>query len=158
MKKISICLLCMLMLFGYVTVPVAAANDGIMPCYNNVIQTNTSFDISESGVATVTVSYNGITGVTTGATITTKIQKRTLGMIWTKVDIGEPNIEIVITSTKVIGDYHYDIQLNSTGNYRAVITYTVSGSGGADDVIEDICTAEYNQHLLKNCPSKKPNK
>ena len=29
-----------------------------------------------------------------------------------------------------------------TGNYRAVITYT--GSCGANDVIEGICTAEYN--------------
>ena len=83
MKKISICLLCMLMLFSYVTVPAAAANEGIMPCYNNVIETRTDFTISDSGVARVTVSYEGIPGVTTGATITTKVQKK---IAWLDLD------------------------------------------------------------------------
>ena len=86
----------------------------------------------------------GYTDITESVTITIKIQKRSLGLIWTKVDIGVPNNEIVVTSTNAADTFVYNIQLNSTGNYRAVITYTVSGSGGADDVIEDICTAEYN--------------
>lgn len=144
MKKISICLLCMLMLFGYVTVPVAAANDGIMPCYNNVIQTNTSFDISESGVATVIVSYNGITGVTTGATITTKIQKRTLGMIWTKVDIGTTNNEWVDIARLADYSTFHSVTLPDKGTYRVVVEYEITGTGGATDVIEDIQTEEYN--------------
>ena len=53
MKRFLICLLCTLMLFSYVTIPAAAADDGIMPCYNNVIETITDFTISDSGVATV---------------------------------------------------------------------------------------------------------
>ena len=143
-KFISLCL-GFLMLISCICVPVSAAQpEEIMPCYNNILETASRFSIDSSGMSSVTASYSGYSGVTESVTITIKIQKKTLGFIWTKVDIGEPNNEIVITSTKVIGDYHYDIQLNSTGNYRAVITYTVSGSGGADDVIEDICTAEYN--------------
>lgn len=138
MKKILICLLCMLMLFSYVTIPAAAANDDTMPRYNNVIETITNFSISDSGVATVTVSYDGITGVTTGATITTKIQKRTLGFIWTKVDEWVDSARLVSYST------FHSVTLPDTGTYRVVVEYEITGTGGAIDVIEDIQTAEYN--------------
>lgn len=134
-----------LMLINCICLPVSAAQpENIMPCYNNILETASRFSIDSSGMSSVTASYLGYSGVTESVTITIKIQKRTLGFVWTKVDIGEPNNEIIITSTKLMGDYHYDIQLNSTGNYRAVITYIVSGNGGSDDTIEDICTAEYN--------------
>ena len=138
MKRFLICLLCMLMLFSYVTIPAAAANDGIMPCYNNVLETTTIFTISDSGVATVTVSYDGITGVTTGATITTKIQKRTLGFIWTKVDEWVDSARLADYST------FHSVTLPDTGTYRVVVEYEITGTGGATDVIEDIQTAEYN--------------
>ena len=143
MKKISICLLCMLMLFSYVTVPAAAANEGIMPCYNNVIETSTDFSISESGVAEVGISYDGITGVTTGATITTKIQKRSLGLIWTKVDIGTTNNEWVDIARLADYSTFHRVTLPGTGTYRVVVEYEITGTGGATDVIEDIQTAEY---------------
>lgn len=138
MKRFLICLLCMLMLFSYVTIPAAAADDGIMPCYNNVISTRTQFNISDSGVATVTVSYTGVPGVTTGATITTKIQKRTLGFIWTKVDEWVDSARLVSYST------FHSVTLPDTGTYRVVVEYEITGTGGATDVIEDIQTAEYN--------------
>ena len=143
MKKISICLLCILMLFSYVTVPAAAANEGIMPCYNNVIETRTDFTISDSGVARVTVSYEGIPGVTTGATITTKVQKKSLGLIWTKIDIGTTNNEWVDIAR--LADYYtfHSVTLPDTGTYRVVVEYEITGTGGATDVIEDIQTAEY---------------
>ena len=115
-----------------------------MPRYNNIIQTESSFTVDASGEGEVYASYTGYTGVTESVTIKIKIQKKTLGLIWSKVDIGTENNEINITSTNVKDSFIYAVQLNSTGNYRAVITYTVSGSGGADDTIEDICTAEYN--------------
>ena len=115
-----------------------------MPYYNNILNTYSDFTIDSSGTGTVEASYRGYTGVTDSVTVTIKIQKRSLGLIWTKVDIGTENNEIVVTSTNINDDFTYDVQLKSTGNYRAVITYTVSGSGGADDTIEDICTAEYN--------------
>ena len=143
MKRFLICLLGMLMLFSYVTIPAAAADDGIMPRYNNVIQTITDFAISDSGVAMVTVSYDGITGVTTGATITTKIQKRTLGMIWTKVDIGTANNEWVDSARLADYSTFHSVTLPDTGTYRVVVEYVITGTGGATDVIEDIRIAEY---------------
>lgn len=143
MKKILSCLLCTLMLFSYVTVPATAANDGIMPCYNNVISTRTQFNISDSGVARVTVSYEGVPGVTTGATITTKIQKRSLGLIWTKVDIGTTNNEWVDSTRVESYSTFHSVTLPDTGTYRVVVEYEITGTGGATDVIEDIQTAEY---------------
>ena len=143
MKKICIWLLCILMLFSCVTIPAVAADDGIMPCYNNVIETMTTFTVSQSGVATVILSYNGIPGVTTGATITTKIQKRTLGFIWTKIDIGTSNNEWVDSAIGVDYSTSHSVTLPSTGTYRVVVEYEITGTGGANDVIEDIQITEY---------------
>ena len=144
MKRTISFFLSVLLLFGCVGIPVAAANTEIMPYYNNILSTYSNFTIGSSGTGTVEASYRGYINVTDSVTVTIKIQKRSLGLIWTKVDIGNENNEIVFTSTNTNDDFIYDVQLKSTGNYRAVITYTVSGSGGADDTIEDICTAEYN--------------
>ena len=143
MKKFTICLLCLLMIFSCTTIPAVAANSDIVPFYNNVIDTTTLFTISNSGVAEVVISYDGIQGVTTGATITTKIQKRTLGLIWTKIDIGTTNNEWVDTATGVTYSTSHSVALPNTGTYRVVVTYEISGTGGATDEIEDIRTAEY---------------
>lgn len=145
MKRTLSLFLSLLLLIGCFSLPISAAREPeIMPYYNNVLRTSSAFSINDSGMSTAKASYVGYTDITESVTITIKIQKRSLGLIWTKVDIGVPNNEIVVTSTNAADTFVYNIQLNSTGNYRAVITYTVSGSGGADDVIEDICTAEYN--------------
>ena len=143
MKKVFVCMLCMLMLFSYTTIPAVAADEGITPYYNNVISTRTQFNISTSGNATVTVYYDGISGVTTGATITTKIQKRTLGFIWTKIDIGTANNEWVDAVTGADYSNTHSVALPGSGTYRAVVEYEITGTGGATDVIEDIQTAEY---------------
>ena len=143
-KKFISLFLSILMLAGCICIPVSAAQPEIMPYYNNVLNTASDFDIDSTGLATVTASYKGYAGVTSNVTITIKIQKKTLGLVWTKVDIGTTNNEIVVSSSNYLDEFNYDIQLNSTGNYRAVITYTVSGSGGADDEIEDICTYTYS--------------
>ena len=145
MKRTIAMLLSCLLLIGCIGLPVSAAETPeIMPYYNNVMKTSSSFSIDASGTGTVRASYAGLSGITESVTITIKIQKRSLGLIWTKVDIGVPNNEIVVTSTNVNDTFIYTIPLDTTGNYRAVISYTITGSAGADDTIEDICTAEYN--------------
>ena len=143
MKKFTICLLCLLMIFSCTTIPAVAANEVISPYYNNVASVNTVFSISDSGTATVKLQYRGIVGTTTGATITTKIQKKTLGLIWTKVDIGTTNNEWVDTATGVTYSTTHSVTLPDTGTYRVVVNYEINGTGGATDEIEDIRTAEY---------------
>ena len=142
MKKFIAFFLSVLLFVEFIKVPVSASD--ATPYYNNVIQTVSSFSIDSNGEGEIYASYTGFPGITDSVTVTIKIQKRSLGLVWTKVDIGTDNNKIVVTSTNVNDEFTYYVQLNSTGNYRAVITYEISGSGGSDDTIKDICTAEYS--------------
>ena len=75
-------------------------------------------------------------GVTTGATITSYIEKRTLGLFWSKVDIGEANNEWVDVSTDYADAFVHEFWLEDTGTYRATVVYEISGTGGSTDVID----------------------
>ena len=136
MKK-KICLvLSLVFILSMVFQTIVLAND-IMPLNNNTHLTSTDFHISDSGKATVDVQYNGYPNITTGATITIKIEKRNLLVFWN---------EVVYDTLTVTGDYYYDsldYQLEKSGTYRCTVVYTVSGSGGADDVITFEDTASY---------------
>ena len=146
MKKIICFVLCMTMLVGSLWIPAFAAEseeNGIMPCYNNVGLTDSSFVIYSDGVAEVTVAYSGSYEITTGATITIQLQKRFLGLFWKTVDIGTTNnMWVDYASGPSYFNYH-TYQLSSKGTYRAEIHYTVYGTGGGADEIEDLLTYMY---------------
>ena len=123
--------------------PVSAAvaeGSEIMPMYNNVKSASTVISINNSGNLTITYSYSGSPSITTKAVITTYIEKKTLGLFWTRVDIGTTNDEWVDT----INNYSYSgtrtHQLSSKGTYRVTTLYKIYGSGGAADEIE--CKAQ----------------
>lgn len=61
--------------------------------FNNTILASSVADVSSSGLLTVTNQYQGIPGKTTKGEITTYIEKKTWGLFWKRVDIGEPNNE-----------------------------------------------------------------
>lgn len=113
----------------------AVPDDGVMPCYNNTMGTSTNFTITTDGLATVTAVYNGHTDVTYGARVTSYIEKRTLGLFWNRVDIGQPNNEWVDTSSALYDVFGHEFQLTSKGTYRATVTYEVCGNGGPADII-----------------------
>ncbi len=104
---------------------------------NNTSHTATNFSISSTGKASVTVRYIGYSGITTGATISVKIEKRTLLFFWSDI----------VEQTYSISGYQYgnvyEYQLEDTGTYRCTVVYTISGTGGADDVISFEDTSEY---------------
>lgn len=110
-------------------------NEGITPRYNNVGSVDTQMSISSSGKMTINYSYRGFPSSTTKAVITTCIEKRTLGIFWSKVDIGQPNNQWVDT----IANYTYagtrTYQLSSAGTYRVTVTYKIYGTGGSADTI-----------------------
>lgn len=110
-------------------------NNEIMPLYNNVGSVNSNMSINSSGKMTINYKYAGSPSTTTKAVITTYIEKRTLGVFWSRVDIGEPDDQWVDT----IKDYSYygsrTYQLSSTGTYRVTITYKIYGNGGSVDTI-----------------------
>lgn len=94
------------------------AGGGFNLYYNNTAKTTTSFVISSSGLATVNLSYTGLQGVTSRATITTYLEKKTLGLLWTRVDLDNSSDKWVDTSTKCIYATSHSIQLNEEGSYR----------------------------------------
>jgi len=123
-------------------VPVYAVNDEIAPYFNNTATTTTGFDIDESGIAWVSAMYNGYTGITTGATITIKLEKKFLWW-WNDVDNGWPDNTYVVEFTDVDNFVNYSLQLSKTGTYRATVVYTIYGTAGDPDVITYTGECEY---------------
>lgn len=114
----------------------ATTQEEITPYFNNTLSTTTSMNINSSGKMTISYKYSGYANVTTKAVITTYIEKKTLGLFWSRVDIGTTNDEWVDT----VNDYRYTgsrtYQLSSSGTYRVTVVYKIYGSGGAADEIE----------------------
>lgn len=104
---------------------------------NNTAYIGTTFVITESGRAIVSMNYEGYPNVTSGAIITVKIEKRNFLLFWSDV------IDETIT---VVGDSYFNelyYQLEDKGTYRCTVVYTVSGTGGIDDVLTFEDTAKY---------------
>lgn len=121
----------------------AATQEEIMPLYNNVSTATANLSISDSGKMTINYKYTGSSGITTKAVITTYIEKKVLGLFWTRVDIGTTNDEWVDT----INNYKYTgsrtHQLSSSGTYRVTVIYKIYGTGGSADEIKKQITASY---------------
>ena len=128
MRK-KICLLFVLVfVFSSIAQFSVLASD-VMPLNNNTNLTKTRFLITDTGDAIVTVNYEGYPNITTGATISIKIEKRNLLLFWNEV----MEETIYVNDSRYYEELHY--QLQETGTYRCKIEYVVSGIGGADDVI-----------------------
>ncbi|MBQ7010860.1 MAG: hypothetical protein IJN63_04070 [Clostridia bacterium] len=113
-------------------------NAGVTPRLNNGADVFSSFYISSDGIADVNCEVIGCAGLTTGIIIEIQLQRKGL-LWWSDVDGGY----WYESFSGVTGTLNETVQLTKTGKYRAVITVTVSGTGGADDVIEDTLTYEY---------------
>ena len=124
-RKLCLILSCILLLAAVIPTSVFASDVSLYN--NNTMRNNTSFSITDSGEARVSYQYVGYEGITTGAEITIKIEKRNFLFFWT--DVVEETI--VIAGESYIGMYKY--QLSKTGTYKCTVTYRVSGTGGADD-------------------------
>ena len=136
MKRRGLCFLTIMLIFAFLYIP-AFAEDGVIisPMYNNTSRTNTAFAINSSGNATVTVGYFGFSGITTHAKITTYIERKLLGLFWVRVDIGTTNNQWIDNPVGHQFITSHSTQLSQTGHYRAVVLYTIYGSGGAADEI-----------------------
>ena len=128
MKK-KICLFLALVFVIMGTFPISVNASDISLLNNNTAITDTIFTISDSGMAAVAVQYHGYQNITTGATITIKIEKRNLLVFWNEV----VSDTITVTGDCYLNEFYY--QLEKSGTYRCTVVYTVSGHGGADDVI-----------------------
>ena len=128
MKKIFMRILSLTLVFICIF-QISVFADGISLLNNNTVSHYTEFNISADGKAIIDLEYTGFPNVTTGATITMKIEKRNLLLFWT---------DIVETTYSVSGSsysYQHRYVLEKTGTYRCTVEYVISGTGGADDVI-----------------------
>ena len=111
------------------------ATEEITPYYSNVSSAAVSASVSSDGLLEITNRYYGFQGKMAKAVITTYVEKRFLGLFWTRVDIGVDDNQWVDT----IYDYTYvgahAFQLSSTGTYRITTTFVFSGNDGTIDEI-----------------------
>lgn len=107
----------------------------ITPRYNNVSSVSSYAEISSSGVITITNKFSANASVFTKAIIKTYIERKTLGLFWTRVDINQTDDEWDdVTYDNVYSGTHSH-QLEKTGKYRVTVEYVIYGSGGAADTI-----------------------
>ena len=134
--KMVVTLLLTVCLIAVPLIPASAATpEEISPCFNNTSLGTIRANISTSGLMTISYLLTGYQDVTTKIVVTTYIEKKTLGLFWTRVDNGQPNKQWVDT----IYDFWYGgsrtYQLSSKGTYRTIAVYKVYGSGGTADEI-----------------------
>ena len=144
MKKILSLIMVVITLitcFNFMLMRVSASD--VTPRYNNTNSTTTNFNISSSGLATVSISCSGKTGVTQSIEVRSYIQRK-VGLFWFKVDNGLTNDEWVDYKAGSSLNVKHTLQLTKKDDYRVKIEITVSGTGGADDVIEKTLTATYS--------------
>lgn len=134
-------ILCLLLVTQILVQPVSAAT--VTPLFNNVLSVSNPVTISDSGKLTVTNQYYGFDGTTTKAVITTYIEKKTLGLFWTRVEIGQTDNQWVDTVYGYKNSVSHSFQLDSTGTYRVVTTFVIYGTGGTADKIEKITEKTY---------------
>ena len=113
----------------------SAQSNEIVPFYNNTRVVRTYCSVDDNGELAISYNVDGISGVTTKIIITTYIEKKILGLFWTRVDNGQANDQWVNTyhTSKYNGERYFD--LPSTGTFRVNVTYVVYGSGGSADSI-----------------------
>ena len=107
-----------------------ASENAITPRYNNTGSTEATFYINSDGLATVSYTCIGYRGVTTNIVVDIQLQKKVLWW-WNDVD----GATFTDQSSEYYCTNEHSYQLSKSGTYKAIITYTVYGSGGAADVI-----------------------
>ena len=100
------------------------------------------FEISSIGNAVCSVDYSANSSTFTYATCTIKIQKQVFLFIWSDVEVNT-NKKWEDYSTSNPETFYHTHQLESTGNYRAVFTVDIYGTGGLHDSISDTIERTY---------------
>ena len=141
MKKflLSILTVIFISLFVFQSTSLAALPETDSIQNNNTSYTLTSFNISTSGTASVYTEYSGYSGITSGASISITIKKNTF--LWFYSTVVDETYNVV--GENYYHTYYYDLTSSGSGTYKCNVTYTISGSGGADDVIPFEDTASY---------------
>ena len=142
MKKRGLCLILMLCTV-FVTLGVYCKTAKAATTYNNTSSAWAGSYVDSNGQLRTDMILGGYKGVTTLIEADLYLEKRFLGIIWIRVNIGYPNNVWHDSTTSYIYSNYFTHQLSSTGTYRVTVTYTVSGTGGTPDVITITDTVTY---------------
>ena len=126
-RKLSLIIATIILLSSILSLSVSA-NDGIELFNNNTASIHTAFVINDSGLAIVSVNCIGYPNITTRIEVDVHIEKRNFLFFWENA-----RHEIYVVYVDEYFDEH-TYQLEEKGTYRCTVTYTVSGTGGEDDV------------------------
>lgn len=125
MKKITALILVVTLMVS-MCIPVSAAENSIQPYYINTNQASVVMAISDSGEADISIFCSGNSRVTK-IQVTTYIEKQ-VGSSWVRVSNGQTNNQWSATAYTTYLVKDYSCQLSSTGKYRAVAEFTVTGT------------------------------
>ena len=132
LKRPLLIALALMMLVAAAAAPGKSAKAAVTG--NNLYDSDLDCSISSTGLLEADISVIGYQGITTHIEVRLCVEKLFLGFYWYRVDIGEPD-NLWIRSV----NWHrytntFSHQLSSTGTYRVTAVYTVSGTGGPDEV------------------------
>lgn len=111
--------------------------------YNNTNRAVISCSINSSGSMAVNMDVIGKKGITTKISTELYVEKKVLGIFWTKIDIDSPNNIWTDTVNSYMYSRVFSKQLAANGTYRVTVKFTISGSGGANDIITLTDTKTY---------------
>mgnify|MGYP007070251791 CR=1 FL=1 len=140
-KRVSVFALALLTLVMGVVVPFRRAT--AMTTYNNATNATLTSSINSDGRLQALLTATGIKNKTTQIKVKLYVEKRILGIFWSKVDIGYPDNTWTDSTTSYLYSYSFSTNLPSNGTYRVTVEFTFSGTGGADDIINCTDTITY---------------
>lgn len=120
-----------------------AAAQMVEPYFNNTMDVSNEASVSSSGKLTIMNSLVAYDNYFSKAIITTYVEKKVLGLFWSRVDIGQTNDKwIDVIYENVYTGFHY-FQLSDKGTYKVTTEFVVYGSGGPADIITRTATTQY---------------
>ena len=124
-KAIAVCLALVVVLASVSTV-YAAQPETILPNYENASAASVTLTINEHGTASVQLYLQGSESLKQ-AEITLYLEKK-VGSTWTRVDISAVNDEWTLTTTNKNLNKLYSTPLSTSGEYRAVAEFKLTGT------------------------------
>ena len=120
-----------------------AAAQMVEPYFNNTVTASNRASVSSSGELTITNSFTAGKNVFSKAIVTTYVEKKVLGLFWSRVDIGQTDNKWIDVRYDNVYDGTHSVQLSDKGTYRVTSEFVVYGSGGPADTVTETATTEY---------------
>lgn len=125
MRKIIAFLLATTILLS-MCISVSAVESDPQPRYINTNQAKIVMGISDTGLASITITCIGNSNAKRIQSVT--YIERLVGSSWVRVSIGQTNNQWTESTTARYLAEDYSHQLTTRGTYRAVVEFTVSGT------------------------------